>query len=48
MLQHCQNLPTVANYPWLLAPVLFIVLTILSINFGGVAMRDAADPHSAR
>jgi len=47
MLQDCQNLQTVANYPWLLAPVLFIVLTILSFNFAGDAMRDAADPYSS-
>lgn len=48
MLQDCQNLQTVANYPWLLAPVLFIVLTILAFNFAGDAMRDAADPYSSR
>ncbi len=48
MLQDCQNLQIVANYPWLLAPVLFIVLTILSFNFAGDAMRDAADPYSSR
>lgn len=46
MLQDCQNLSTVANYPWLLAPVLLIVVTILSYNFTGDAMRDAADPYS--
>ncbi len=43
-----QNLPTIANNPWLLAPVLFIVLTILSFNFAGDAMRDAADPYPER
>ena len=48
MLQDCQNLQTVANYPWLLSPVLFIVLTILAFNFTGDAMRDAADPYSSR
>ena len=48
MLQDCQNLQTVGNYPWLLAPVMFIVLTILSFNFAGDAMRDAADPYSSR
>lgn len=48
MLQDCQNLQTVGHYPWLLAPVLFIVLTILSFNFSGDAMRDAADPYSDR
>jgi len=48
MLQDCQNLQTVAHYPWLLAPVLLIVVTILSFNFTGDALRDAADPYSAR
>lgn len=48
MLQDCQNLQTVGHYPWLLAPVLFIILTILSFNFSGDAMRDAADPYSDR
>jgi peptide/nickel transport system permease protein len=48
MLQDCQNLQTVGHYPWLLSPVLFIVLTILSFNFAGDALRDAADPYSDR
>lgn len=48
MLQDCQNLQTVGHYPWLLAPVLFIVLTILAFNFAGDALRDAADPYSDR
>lgn len=48
MLQDCQNLQTVGHYPWLMAPVLFIVLTILAFNFMGDAMRDAADPYSSR
>lgn len=48
MLQDCQNLQTVGHYPWLLAPVLFIVLTILAFNFAGDALRDAADPYGDR
>lgn len=48
MLADCQNLQTVGHYPWLLAPVLFIVLTILAFNFAGDALRDAADPYSER
>ncbi|MDB6092770.1 MAG: peptide transporter permease [Verrucomicrobia bacterium] len=48
MLQDCQNLQTVGHYPWLLSPVLFIVVTILAFNFAGDAMRDAADPYSDR
>ena len=48
MLQDCLNIDVVANYPWLLAPVFFIVLTVLSFNFFGDGMRDAADPYSTK
>ena len=46
MLQDCFNLDVVANYPWLLMPVVFIILTVLSFNFLGDGLRDAADPYS--
>jgi peptide/nickel transport system permease protein len=48
MLQDCMNMQVVANYPWLLMPVVFIIMTVLSFNFLGDGMRDAADPYSAR
>ncbi|MBN1436590.1 MAG: ABC transporter permease [Sedimentisphaerales bacterium] len=48
MLQACMNMTTVANYPWLMAPVLFIIFTVLSFNFLGDGLRDAADPYSTR
>ncbi len=48
MLQECLNIDVVANYPWLLMPVFLIILTVLSFNFLGDGMRDAADPYSAR
>ncbi len=48
MLQDCMNMQVVANYPWLLMPVIFIILTVLSCNFLGDGLRDAADPYSAR
>jgi peptide/nickel transport system permease protein len=48
MLQDCMNMTTVANYPWLLLPVVFIVFTVLSFNFLGDGIRDAADPYSAK
>lgn len=48
MLQDCMNLQVVANYPWLLMPVILIILTVLSFNFMGDGMRDAADPYSSR
>jgi peptide/nickel transport system permease protein len=48
MLQDCMNMTTVANYPWLLLPVVFIVFTVLCFNFMGDGLRDASDPYSAR
>ena len=48
MLQDCLNMEVVANYPWLLLPLPFIIATVLCFNFVGDGMRDAADPYSAR
>lgn len=48
MLQDCMNMQVVANYPWLLFPLVFIIVAILSFNFLGDGMRDAADPYSGR
>ena len=46
LLQEAQNLQTVAHAPWLLSPVLFIVVTVLAFNFLGDGVRDAADPYA--
>lgn len=46
MLQDCLSIQTVANYPWLLMPVVLVVVTVLGFNFLGDGLRDAADPHS--
>lgn len=46
LLQEAQNLQTVALAPWLLIPAIFIVVAILSFNFMGDGLRDAADPYS--
>jgi peptide/nickel transport system permease protein len=48
MLQDCMDIKAVSYYPWMLLPVLFIVLTVLCYNFLGDGLRDAADPYSAR
>jgi peptide/nickel transport system permease protein len=48
MLQDCLSIQTVANYPWLLMPVVLIVLTVLCFNFLGDGLRDAADPQGGR
>lgn len=46
MLQDCLSIQTVANYPWLLMPVVLVVLTVLAFNFLGDGLRDASDPYS--
>jgi peptide/nickel transport system permease protein len=48
MLQDCMNLQNLINYPWVLAPVFFVVGTVLCFNFVGDGLRDAADPYSGR
>ncbi|MNO55594.1 Glutathione transport system permease protein GsiD [compost metagenome] len=45
MLSSAQSLTVLTSQPWLwLPPGLMIVLTVLSINFVGDALRDALDP----
>jgi peptide/nickel transport system permease protein len=46
LLQDGQNLDNVANQPWLLIPVVFVILTVVAFNFVGDGLRDAADPYS--
>ncbi len=46
LLKDAQNVQAVAYHPWLLAPVVFVVLTVLAFNFLGDGLRDAADPYS--
>jgi peptide/nickel transport system permease protein len=48
LLKDCMNLEAVQSYPWLLMPVLFIVVAVLCFNFLGDGLRDAADPYSSR
>jgi len=48
MLQDCLSIQTVGSYPWLLMPVVLIVLTVLCFNFLGDGLRDAADPYSSK
>jgi peptide/nickel transport system permease protein len=45
LLQEAQNIQTVAFYPWLLSPAVFVILTVLVFNFMGDGLRDAADPY---
>lgn len=46
LLQEAQNVQTVAISPWLLAPGVAVVVSVLAFNFLGDGLRDAADPYS--
>lgn len=46
LLQDAQNIRSVALYPWLLAPGLFVIIVVLAFNFLGDGLRDAVDPYS--
>ena len=47
LLQDAQNIRTVATAPWLLIwPSAAVVLAVLSFNFFGDGLRDAADPYN--
>jgi len=45
LLKEAQNIRTVALHPWLLIPGLFVIITVLTFNFLGDGLRDAADPY---
>ena len=45
LLKEAQNMRTIAFYPWLLSPAVFVILTVLVFNFMGDGLRDAADPY---
>mgnify|MGYP000989699123 CR=1 FL=1 len=45
LLQEAQNVRSVALAPWLLLPGLAVVIAVLSFNFLGDGIRDAADPY---
>jgi peptide/nickel transport system permease protein len=45
LLQDAQNIRAVATAPWLLAPGIAVVIAVLSLNFLGDGLRDAADPY---
>jgi len=45
LLAEAQNINVVALYPWLMLPVVPVILTILAFNFLGDGLRDAADPY---
>jgi len=45
LLQDAQNVQALAISPWLLLPVLPVIVAVLAFNFAGDGLRDAADPY---
>jgi len=46
LLNEAQNINVVALYPWLMLPVIPVIVLILAFNFFGDGLRDAADPYT--
>ncbi|MCZ6840649.1 MAG: ABC transporter permease [Alphaproteobacteria bacterium] len=46
LLNEAQSIEIVALYPWLMMPMVPVILTVLAFNFLGDGLRDAADPYS--
>jgi peptide/nickel transport system permease protein len=45
LLNEAQTLTAVELYPWLLGPMMPVIMVILAFNFFGDGLRDAADPY---
>ncbi len=45
LLTEAQNIEAVVLYPWLLLPMVPVIITVLAFNFFGDGLRDAADPY---
>jgi peptide/nickel transport system permease protein len=45
LLNEAQNINVVALYPWLMLPVVPVIVMVLAFNFLGDGLRDAADPY---
>jgi len=48
MMRNTQDIQTLGQNAWILAPIAFIIMAVLGFNFLGDGLRDAADPYAAR
>jgi peptide/nickel transport system permease protein len=46
LMRNAQNIQSLGQYPWMMSPVLFIIVAVLGFNFLGDGLRDAADPYA--
>ena len=45
LLNDAQDVRIIANQPWLLLPAISVIVFVISFNFVGDGLRDAADPY---
>ena len=48
MMRNTQDIQTLGQHSWILAPIAFIVTAVLGFNFMGDGLRDAADPYASK
>lgn len=48
MMRNTQDIQTLGQNSWILAPIVFIVIAVLGFNFLGDGLRDAADPYAGK
>jgi len=46
LLRDAQTIDTLGAHPWIMLPMVFIVLSVLGFNFFGDGLRDGADPYT--
>jgi peptide/nickel transport system permease protein len=46
LMRNTQDIQTLGQNAWILAPIAFIVIAVLGFNFMGDGLRDAADPYA--
>ena len=45
LLKAAQNVRSIAEYPWMLVPAVFVIVTVMAFMFIGDGLRDGADPY---
>ena len=45
LLNAAQNIQNLGSYPWVLAPVVGVLIAVMSFNMLGDGLRDAIDPY---
>jgi peptide/nickel transport system permease protein len=48
MMRNTQDIQTLGQNSWILAPIAFMIVAVLGFNFLGDGLRDAADPYAAK